>query len=696
LILPLLLLVASQQTATLPFTFRYEANRDLQSVSVAGTFNDWNKDATKLAAQGRLWSVTVPLAPGRIEYKFVLNGSEWIVDPKGKSQDDGNGNINSVMIIPPAGFDIPAHKGDGLITASALYADTTPSYLNYDRNKLGLSVRVRTDDVAEVDAVVNGKTLPMTDVGGDELYAKYHVDIPWDRNSDLSYGFSLTDGSAVRYFGPQGLTDTQAGNQYRLSAQSFHPFLVPDWPQQTVTYQIFPDRFANGDHDNDPPNVQPWNAKPTYSNRYGGDIAGIRQHLGYLKDLGIKAIYFNPIFSGPSNHRYETTDYFKIDPEFGTNAEFINLTHELKGDGIKVVLDGVFNHSATNFFAFDDILKKGSASAFTNWYFIKKYPVKVEDPPTTYEAWFNFPSLPKLNIVNPETTKYFLTIPEYWDTHADIAGWRLDAANEVASVYWPKFRNVVKEDGGQRWIIGEIWGDGTPWLHGDMFDSVMGYQFRAATLGFFADQKTTSTDYLKQLEKVYNSYPPQVSRNLMNLLGSHDTERFLTLCHGDKNLLMSAATVQLTWPGAPSIYYGDEIGMEGGRDPDNRKGMQWELAGDGNSILGHYKALIHARNSSRALQLGDPVVLATDDAKETLAFARVMDSDCAVTAVNRSKSAQEISIPLGRLPAVDQKGMYKDVLTGKTYQAQGGTLAVEVSAEGSCLLEPVRSGRRAA
>jgi glycosidase len=433
-----------------------------------------------------------------------------------------------------------------------------------------------------------------------------------------------------------------------------------------VFYQIFPDRFANGDRSNDSADVQPWDATPTYGNRLGGDIEGVRRHLPYLVDLGISSVYFNPIFKSPSNHRYDAEDFRVVDPQFGTNAQFSALTKELGSKGIRTVLDFVFNHTATSFAPFADIREKGEASAFKDWYFIKSYPVRVQENPN-YVGWFNYPGMPKLNLQNEETRDYMLNIVNFWKKEVPLAGLRLDVANEVEMGFWRDLRKRVKNLDPQMWIVGEVWGDGSPWLTGDQWDSKMNYEFLWPNRDFIAEGKIPASEYAARLMSVYRRYVPQVSRNMMNLLSSHDTPRFLTVCGNNEDLHRLAATVQFTWVGAPSIYYGEELGMQGGADPANRRGMEWSRANPENAMLSTYKRLIALRNSSRALQSGDPSILMTDDRTRTLAFARTLGSETAIVAVNRSDKPQTLTIPLpdNKATAAALRSGLVDGLTGK-------------------------------
>jgi cyclomaltodextrinase / maltogenic alpha-amylase / neopullulanase len=686
LLLGLVLILTPQET---PHTFTYRAERDHKTVHVAGTFNHWDKSATLMdrGADGRTWTKTLRLEPGKHLYKFVLDGEEWITDPKSvKDEDDGNGHINSVLMIWPKGYEVPARKGDGRITETAILHETDPPFLNYDRGHLQLALRVRPNDVATVAVLVGNQQFVMTAHEGDELHQLYTARVPWDRKQNLQYTFFLQDGPLRRYFGPGGLSAEP--QRFMVDATSFQPFTVPAWAEGAVFYQIFPDRFENGDPRNDPKTVVPWDAKPTYYNRYGGDIAGVIKRLDHLVDLGIKGVYFNPVFESPANHRYEASDFLKIDPEFGTNEEFAHLTRLLKSKGIYTVLDGVFNHTAPTFPPFADIVEKGKESRYVDWYFIKSFPVKVGDPPN-YEAWFGFPSMPKVNLANPDAKAYMLNVPTFWHERADIAGWRLDVANEVPMWFWREFRSHVKSLDPDNWIVGEVWGDGRPWLKGDQWDSIMGYQFRDAALRFIAEGRWTPTQFMNRLIGVHHSYAPQVSRNLMILLGSHDTPRFITLCGGDAQLAKLGATLQLTWVGSPSIYYGEELGMAGEADPNNRRGMNWGKATPNNPMLEHYRRLVAARNASKALKVGDPVVLATDDAQGTLAFARTMDRELAVVAVNRSDSRRSKTIQLPANLRGSARGEFRDALTDRTYRFDSsGRCRIELPPKSSVVLLP--------
>jgi cyclomaltodextrinase len=636
--------------AQTPHDFVYQSATPLNSVAVAGSFNDWDKSGNPLLpdADGKTWRTTLDLPSGQYAYKFVVNGGTWVTDPK-VTEKDSDGN--SVLLLTPPDYAQPASPNDGVTARSALQHSDTFLYLNYDRGRLSLSIRARPNDLKQVWLNLNGKRFPMAVVTADSLYARYSVQVPWDRRQDLTYDFVLADGPKTEAFGASGLGAPGQVKPFHLAAAAFKPFVVPDWVERSVLYQIFPDRFADGDKSNDPPNVQPWDSTPAVDSRFGGDAAGVRQHLPYLTDLGISAVYFNPVFKSPTSHRYDVEDYKTIDPQFGTNAEFAGLTRALQANGIRTVMDFVFNHTSAAFPPFADIVQKGAASPYKDWYFIQSYPVHAQGSPN-YETYGGYWGMPRLNMANPEAAEYMLNVADFWKKEVPLAGIRLDVADNVDPSFWRKLRQNLKSRDPQTWIVGERWGDASPWLEGDQWDAAMNYPFLFANADFFADGKTSPSQYLKRLMDLYSSYPPQVSRSMMNSLSTHDTPRFLTRCHGDQDLDRLAATVQFTWVGAPCIYYGEELGMPGGADPDNRRGMAWERATPDNPMLRYYERLVHLRRTSRALQSGDPAILLADDQAQTLAFSRTLGNDVAIIAINRSDKPQTLRIPLPQNEAI--------------------------------------------
>ncbi|MCX7800177.1 MAG: alpha-amylase family glycosyl hydrolase [Fimbriimonadales bacterium] len=690
MIVPLAAALLLASSAELLREFRYVAAEPVESVAVAGSFNGWSRDANPLRpdADRRVWRIALSLPIGRHSYKFVLDGRRWVRDPANPhAEDDGFGGENSILWVLPPEYGRPARVGDGRLTEAGVAHRPTQGDAVWDRGRLLLTVRTRPGDVRSVAVEpIGGRPVELQPGLGDEFQQAWKGALPWDRRSVLRYRVLLRDGSARWTLGEDGLRPGSEARAFAIRPEQAAPLEPPAWVERTVFYQIFPDRFDNGDPSNDPPTVEPWDAPPKWYTFLGGDLEGVRRRLPYLAGLGVGAVYLNPIFVSPSAHGYETTDYLRVEPRLGTNDGFARLTRELKAGGIRTVLDGVFNHTSVDFFAFADLRRHGEGSRYRGWYTPHSFPIRVQNPPN-YHAWFNFPSMPKLNHANPEARAHLLAVPGFWMERAELAGWRLDVADEVPSDFWRDFRRVVKAIDPQAWIVGEVWGDARRWLGGDQWDSAMNYPFREAAVRFVAQRSEPAERAWARLEALYWRYGPTVSRNMMNLLSSHDTPRFLTLCGGDRGLAKLGATLLMAWPGAPSVYYGDELGMEGGPDPDNRRGMRWDLATDSNDVLAHYRALIAARNASRALQSGDPALLHARG--DTLAFARVLEDDLAVVALHRGDRPAELRLRLPQ-PANSSNLTLVDALSGKRSAVRRGVLVLTLPARSSALLVPAR------
>ncbi len=419
---------------------------------------------------------------------------------------------------------------------------------------------------------------------------------------------------------------------------------IPDWINDAVFYQIFPERFANGDTTNDPPNIEQWGKRPKGNSYFGGDLQGIIDHFDHIKELGINTIYLNPIFSAESNHKYNAKDYRIIDPSFGTNELFDQFIKQCHEQNIRVVIDGVFNHVGTAFFAFQDVLLNGMSSKYASWFNIFSFPV-VMKPKPNYECWWGYASLPKLMVQNPEVKKHIFEVTEYW-TKKGIDGWRLDVPNEVSHEFWKEWRNVVRSVNKDCYIVGELWEDASKWLHGDEFDATMNYRFRSSCLKFFAEEKISVKEFDAELETTRNLYRAEVNYAMQNLLGSHDTERYLTMCDKDIAKIQLSYLFQMTYVGAPMIYYGDEIGMEGGKDPDCRRTMIWDKKKWNTKLFESLKNLIALRNSSEVLRRGDFSSIPDNNNEDLFIFKRQLNNDIAFVVINRSKKKRKIEIPL--------------------------------------------------
>ncbi|GIV16265.1 MAG: alpha-amylase [Armatimonadota bacterium] len=466
-------------------------------------------------------------------------------------------------------------------------------------------------------------------------------------------------------------------------------FHTPDWVKQAVFYQIFPDRFANGDPSNDPANVQPWGTSPTPYNFMGGDLQGILQKLDYLQELGITAIYLNPIFQATSNHRYNTYDYFRIDPKLGTMEDFRELVDELHRRGMRLILDGVFNHCGRGFYPFHDVVENGEHSPYVGWFHIKKFPIYPYDgrKKANYESWWGIRSLPKFNTDNPQVREFLFSVARYWiEQGAD--GWRLDVPNEIDDdAFWREFRQVVKSANPDAYIVGEIWKDARRWLRGDQFDAVMNYPLRDLCVQFIAKREMHAPEFALRLLRLFRRYPAEATYAQLNLLGSHDTPRWLTVCKGNVRRAMLGYTVLFTLPGAPCIYYGDEIGMEGEADPHCRACFPWDRRKWNRRLLQHIRQLVTLRQSSAAWRTGKfDVLFALGD---TLAYARWDDTAAFLVLLNNASQPWEQPFSLRKLKWRNIR-MLQDVQEGTKYVVKNGLVQITVPAYSYSIARVVR------
>ncbi|MEB3284440.1 MAG: alpha-amylase family glycosyl hydrolase [Candidatus Sericytochromatia bacterium] len=440
---------------------------------------------------------------------------------------------------------------------------------------------------------------------------------------------------------------TKAAQQFKNSARKSAQGFTPAWVKDAVFYQIFPERFLNGNPGNDPKGVQPWGGKPEYENFFGGDLAGVRAKIPYLKSLGINAIYFNPLFKASSNHKYNTADYMQIDPAFGTNAEFKALLDDLHRAGIRVVIDGVFNHTGDDHPFFLDCREKGPKSPYWNFYTIWGFPV-VHSPKPNYNAWWGFGTLPQLTAAkNRDVQEYLFNVTEHW-TRQGIDGWRLDVPNEIDNPdFWREWRKRVRAINPQAYIVGEIWEDGSQWLKGDQFDAVMNYVGRNSILDFFAYQKISVDELDSRENGLRRHYGREITEASFNILGSHDVPRIRTVAGGDLTRAKEAMFYLMTQPGAPVIYYGDEIGMVGGKDPDNRRCFPWSEARDSNEMLRFVRKLVSVRRAHPSLRGGEVKTLLRHNHFRQLAFLREDRGEKAVVVLNSGTQARDITVPLG-------------------------------------------------
>ena len=424
----------------------------------------------------------------------------------------------------------------------------------------------------------------------------------------VCYYFELTAGEETALYYGDLFYDHVVGERseyYKLPYNRREDIAdVPDWLKHAVIYNIFPDSFASGRREISLASCENELAGNPVRGKLGGTINGIRENLDYIADLGCNCIYLNPIFAAGEYHKYDLLDYYQIDPCFGTNEEFRALVDECHARGMKIVIDGVFNHCGWNFFAFQDVVERGAASKYADWFYELKFPVirpESGDEIPNYECFAYERLMPKLNTGNAEVRAYFQKVGTYWIEEYDIDGWRLDVADEVDHWFWMDFCRAAKAAKPDVAIIGEVWQSAPFWLDGRMFDSTMNYDMMKHCKRFFARGEIDAAAFDARVTDMRMRYRKNLMYGQLNLLDSHDVPRFLSLCGGDENRYRLAVLFLLTFPGAPSIFYGDEQGMTGVLEDDYRAPMRFAET----ELSAFFRDAIAMRNAFSCLRTGE-------------------------------------------------------------------------------------------
>ena len=711
-------------------TFTYAPGHDVKSVHLAGSFNGWNNTAKPMAGpddKGR-YSARVTLGAGDYAYKFVENGDQWLRDPLNPDGvDDNHGGKNSVFYLGELALmkESPGDLGDGKIGAAGLvHRPDTPRYFQrVDADRALLRYAAYSHDVEHVSITIrNGRELPMhTELAGPVLtYWEATVDIPPDAKQ-LEYTFVLEDGE-TRVCDP---------SVYLIEPAKVELFETPHWARDAIWYQIMLDRFRNGDASNDPDPVRPWTSEwftPSpwetrdgqtfykyfvFSRLYGGDLAGLEEKLDYLKQLGVNALYLNPVFESPSHHKYNAATYMHVDDNFGTKGDyakvvasedlldpstwqwtesdklFLRVLKRAKSLGFHVILDGVFNHVGSEHPAFQDVVKNGKDSRFADWFDVTSWE------PFTYRGWAGVDTLPVFRksatgIASESAKKHIFDITRRWmdpdgdgDPSDGIDGWRLDVPNEIPAPFWVEWRSVVKSVNPDAFITGEIWDRAEQWLDGKHFDAVMNYQFAKAAVAwvFNKKKKISASEIDRKLAELRLAYPAAATYVMQNLMDSHDTDRLASMAlnpdrdYDAHNRVQDngpnynnarpgpaeyararlVVLLQMTYVGAPMIYYGDEAGMWGADDPTCRKPMLWQdlepyEKPERNFVsteqLDFYRRAIALRNEHAVLRTGSFQTLLTDDDADVWAFERFDRDAHAIVVLNASDEPRDVSIAL--------------------------------------------------
>ncbi len=506
-----------------------------------------------------------------------------------------------------------------------------------------------------------------------ELFDYWFISVKpqWKR---IRYGFILQKENEEFLYGSRAFINLkqypeqkfQSNNYFNFPYLNFEDlFTAPKWVKETVWYQIFPERFANGDPENDPQGVKPWgdDKKENIYDFYGGDLQGVLDHLDYLADLGINGLYFNPIFKSPSSHKYDTTDYYQIDPIFGSNDLFKELVEAAHQRGMKVMLDAVFNHCGWFHPFWQDVVEKGKESEYYDCFLIHDDPVinfpieKGKMPKLTPEqmgslnyAAFGFvPVMPKWNTDNPVTQAHLLGAIRYWTEECGVDAWRLDVSNEVSHDFWRKFRSLVKGIDPDIYILGENWDNSIPWLGGDQFDAVMNYEllypiWNLLGVEGFRFEEFDVLQYHDSINKVLVSYPKPNLEVMYNLIDSHDTDRILAVCGGDVEKVKQAYLLQFTFTGSPSIYYGSELGL-GGAKGRFRRCMPWDEQQQNRDLKEFVRKLIILRKQHPSFQAVDLTWLDVNPEQQSLIFKKQAGNETLVVIINHNPQPLRLTLP---------------------------------------------------
>ncbi len=549
----------------------------------------------------------------------------------------------------------------------------------YGTDEEHVTIRLRTakDDIKRCRLYFGDRACRLTPVifteaemhvvAGSELFDYYEVKLvrPYKR---LCYYFRLeSETEEIYYYGDcfsAKLVDDRS-EYYQLPfnhrADIVRP---PEWAKDAVIYNIFPDSFATG--------KTYISGKPTEAafegnvvrGKLGGCLKGITENVDYLKNLGVNAIYINPIFAAGEYHKYDLLDYFHIDPCFGTNDDFKELVDTFHANGIRVIIDGVFNHCGWHFPAFEDVVQKGEASDKKDWFYGLQFPViRPEDPEEypNYECFGYERMMPKLDTANPEVADFICKVGRYWVEEFHTDGWRLDVASEINDALWRRFYREVKEVNPEAILIGEVWETANHWLDGTIFDSTMNYDFRKHCKRFFGEESISSAAFDSRVTNMRMRYREQTVFAQLNLLDSHDVSRFYSLCNEHEWQYRLALIFQMTFPGMPSVFYGDELGITGIEEADYRQAMPWKQAckakaieekelreksfeqNSPDSLFTFMRSLIQLRRKEELLRRGDFRTVYTQEKGGLYIYERYSATERIRVMINRNEEPMDVA-----------------------------------------------------
>lgn len=510
--------------------------------------------------------------------------------------------------------------------------------------------------------------VPMELVASDLLHDYWQaiVDSPYNR---VYYYFEMDDGNETKLYYGDVFTDHLVDDRSQYFKLPFNHRAdiakVPDWVHDAVVYNIFPDSFATSHKHISLEYTQMDYNGQAVKGKLGGTLRGVAENVDYLKDLGINCVYVNPIFAAGEYHKYDLLDYFHVDPVFGGDEAFREMVDTLHANGIRIIIDGVFNHCGWYFFAFDDVVRNQEKSKYCDWFYHLEFPVERPDTPEIYPSYACFAyerMMPKLDTANPEVRDYFCKVGRYWVEEFGIDGWRLDVASEVDDGFWRAFRKAVKEVNPDALLIGEVWESANHWLQGDMFDSAMNYDFRKHCNLFFAEQSIDAADFAGRITNMLMRYRVQTVPAQLNLLDSHDVSRLLSLCNGDTTKYKLAILFMMTFVGMPTVFYGDELGIQGVLEEEYRHPMPWN-GGDA-ELYAFFKKAIAMRHELAPLRRGDFRMVSAEAGSGLIVFTRKWDNQLVTVCINHGKGSVD-------LPEIAGSLYWSDGLNGKTLAASG-------------------------
>lgn len=582
----------------------------------------------------------------------------------------------------------------------------------YDRKTLHMRIRAKKDEVetvtlrigdpflwseggldggnlsgADAKGWIAGRNLPMHKEYTDDCFDYWFAAIA-PQNKRSRYAFILEGAKDSILYGEKRIVPLGGHHDSRLLQDIGNffcfPYLhrvdvsdTPAWASQVIWYQIFPDRFCNGDPSLNLPDTLPWGSTDLNSSHVftGGDLQGVLDKLDYLQELGVTGLYFCPVFLANSNHRYDTIDYYTVDPRLGSNQTFRQVVDEAHRRGMKVMMDAVFNHIGVLSAQWQDVVKNGANSVFADWFYIKEFPVwpvprdQLDGKKLNYETFGFVADMPKLNTENSACRNFLLDVARFWVEDMDCDAWRLDVANEVDHQFWRDFKKIVRTAKPESYILGEIWHDAMPWLRGDQFDAVMNYPLTDAIMDFFIHRNLSGEAFMWAVNKANGAYPRPVTEASFNLLESHDTSRVMGIARGDMDKVKLAYAYLFSSAGSPCIFQGGEFGLDGLKGTHieyHRACMPWDQPDKQNMELWQFiKALIRIRLANDDFCRAETKWLKADDSR-TIAFTK---GDCLI-AFNNDGAASEISLP------ASFRRSASDLLSGKS-GALGMTMSLQ-------------------